>query len=838
MRRPSPLKIKFYFRTWLFPHIRSIAGSILPPFLKKSHRRKAGVGGPARREESRNQGEDIKWLLKLGDENSLDMGRLAPSILDSAVFFGQADAAILWLINERGIMYFKDSAGLDESLRPAVPESLEPDDNFVVESVVGGEIIECTQSCDMEALDLLAVRGGFDYAASVPLKSKESIVGCLTLFRKERAAMSESTKTLMRLLASHAAAALNIAGLYAALQEKTEKYQLLVENQTDVIVKISPTGGFLFASPSFCEVFGRKEKELAGSPFEFFVEESDRGRTREALDAAARPPHTGYLENRVLTAGGYRVFAWTFKGILDAHKQVAGIAGVGRDITENERSKEALAAEKERLAVTLRSIGDGVITTDTEGRIFLMNKVAEDLTGWAHEDAVGRVITEVFNIEGIRGAGLAEQPNMGEKEDAKSALLKSLDGKNSRLIEYRRAPIREKNGRIIGKVLVFSDITERRKAEQERLKWQKLESIGVLAGGIAHDFNNILTAIIGNISIAKLLATNAKVRERLEKAEKASNRAKDLTRQLLTFSKGGGPVKKTVSIGELVKENVDFAVRGAGVRCEYCVPEGIWQVEVDDGQISQVVQNLIINANQAMPMGGTITVGAENLQVESPGPLPVRPGRYVKISVSDTGGGIPEDILPRIFDPYFTTKQHGSGLGLATAYSIMKRHGGYINVESRPGAGATFYLYLPASEKKPEDNKSSSNGGRRERRRVLVLDDDEMVREVAAKMLVSLGYEVELSQDGAQAVEAYRTAFLGENPFDAVIVDLTIPGGMGGRQCMERLRQINPGVVAIVSSGYSDDQILSNYKDFFFRGVVSKPYRIEELSRILRKTIG
>ncbi|MDA8387323.1 MAG: ATP-binding protein, partial [Nitrospiraceae bacterium] len=436
-----------------------------------------------------------------------------------------------------------------------------------------------------------------------------------------------------------------------------------------------------------------------------------------------------------------------------------------------------------------------------------------------------------------RSADWPEQAGGEEKGAAKCALLKPTGGKTPRLIEYKRAPIREKNGRITGKVLVFSDITEKRKSEEERLKWQRLESIGVLAGGIAHDFNNILTAIIGNISIAKLLAAEDKVRERLEKAERASNRARDLTRQLLTFSKGGGPVKKTVSIGELIRENADFAVSGTGVKCEYFMPGGIWHAEIDEGQISQVIQNLIINANQAMPMGGTITVRARNLVVQSAGPLPIKPGRYVQVSVSDTGPGIPEQTLPRIFDPYFTTKQYGSGLGLATAYSIMRRHGGYINAESRPGSGAVFHLYLPASKKSPEI-KAGTDPAPSEKRRVLVLDDDEMVRDVVAKMLASLGYEVELSEDGSHTIDTYRRALLDGKPFDAVIMDLTIPGGMGGKECVERLIRINPDVVAIVSSGYSDDPILSNYRDFFFRGVVSKPYRIEELSRILRQAIG
>jgi CheY-like chemotaxis protein len=381
--------------------------------------------------------------------------------------------------------------------------------------------------------------------------------------------------------------------------------------------------------------------------------------------------------------------------------------------------------------------------------------------------------------------------------------------------------------------------------EQELQKIQKLESIGILAGGIAHDFNNILTAILGNISLAKMEANpKDEIYERLVEAEKASLQAKNLTQQLLTFSKGGAPIKKTESITEVIKDSAEFALRGSNVKCEFFIPNDIWPVEVDKGQISQVISNLIINADQAMPEGGIIKVRVENVApvgavrpCQPVAELPIKDGKYVKIEIEDDGIGIPKEHLPKIFDPYFTTKQKGSGLGLATSYSIIKRHDGYIAVESELGVGTTFYIYLPASSKQILTKKDAEERLILSKGRILVMDDEEVVRDVAGIMLKRIGYDVEFADDGAEALELYKKAEESGQPFDAVIVDLTIQGGMGGEQMIKKLLEIDPNVKAIVSSGYSTDAIMSNFKQYGFSGVVTKPYRIAELSETLYKVL-
>jgi two-component system cell cycle sensor histidine kinase/response regulator CckA len=389
--------------------------------------------------------------------------------------------------------------------------------------------------------------------------------------------------------------------------------------------------------------------------------------------------------------------------------------------------------------------------------------------------------------------------------------------------------------------VIYQDITDRKHMEEERQHLAKLESVGTLAGGIAHDFNNILTAILGNISLARMTEKpESELQDMLADAEKASLRAKDLTQQLLTFAKGGAPVKKLASLTELIKDTASFALRGSNVTCRFCLPDDLWQAEIDEGQISQVLNNLVINARQSMPAGGTIEVRAENMEITGKqrlgSRLPLEPGDYIRIMVKDQGTGILEEHLPRIFDPYFTTKQTGSGLGLATSYSIVRSHCGHISIESKVGIGSTFYVYLPASRGTKAAPKTTEKvlpvaGGR-----ILLMDDEASLREVAGRMLNHIGYEdVAVASDGEEAIKLYREALKSGKPFDVVILDLTIPGGMGGKETIQKLREINPQIKAVVSSGYSDSSLMSEYQNYGFKGILAKPYTMEQMSQTLQK---
>ena len=381
------------------------------------------------------------------------------------------------------------------------------------------------------------------------------------------------------------------------------------------------------------------------------------------------------------------------------------------------------------------------------------------------------------------------------------------------------------------------DITERRKMEEELLKTQKLESLGVLAGGIAHDFNNMLTVILGNIVLAKMrLNKDDDVFLRLDKAENAINRAMDLTRNLLTISKVGALSIKTVEIGELIRDTASFALSGSKSKCEFAIPEELWPVQADSGQIRQVIENLVINADQAMPNGGMIDVKCENIASGSNEMQILKEDRYIRITISDHGDGISPDIREKIFDPYFSTKEGKSGLGLATSYSIISKHGGQLAVESGAGDGAVFIIYLPAADlqmKAMVGVRKALSG----ERRVLVMDDEEEVREVAEGILKTIGCEITQAKDGEEALELYLKASEMGRPFDVVMLDLTVSGGMGGKETIKKLMEIDKKVKAIVSTGYYNDPVMTEYKKYGFLGALNKPYKLQELSELLDAVI-
>ena len=410
-----------------------------------------------------------------------------------------------------------------------------------------------------------------------------------------------------------------------------------------------------------------------------------------------------------------------------------------------------------------------------------------------------------------------------------------------RIVYAKSENIVSESGTVIHSIGIVHDITEQKKAEGDKTKLdhqiqlnKRLESLGILAGGIAHDFNNMLTAIMGNASLALIeIGPDNKTYDKINEIEKACEKAKELTQQLLTFSKGGLPVRRTTSIIDLIRETADFMLRGSKISCSINHEKDIWAVDIDKGQISQVIQNLVINAVHAMPDGGNFNIRVENSIVDDSTSLPLQPGNYVKLRINDQGKGIPEKNITRIFDPYYSTKPNGTGLGLTIVHSIIRNHDGHIMVESQVGQGTTFTIYLPASMEKIAPAEKTKETGRSGSGRILVMDDDATVRNVLSSMLDMLGFEVTLAEDGQKAIDFYLDSMKAGKPFTAVILDLTVPGGVGGQEAIRQLLKHDPKVKAFVSSGYADGSIMANFRDYGFIGAIPKPYRIKDLNIII-----
>ncbi len=633
------------------------------------------------------------------------------------------------------------------------------------------------------------------------------------------------------------------------LRDSEKRLKIIFDSvQTGIFIVDKNTFTIVDANPVAVKTIGFPKEKIIGSKCYNYLYPNDPGK----CPIAALGKDTDCSECNLLKADGQSI------PIL---KSVTRVMLKGQeylienfiDLSERKKAEKDIYAEKERLTVTLRSIGDGVIATNIKGEILLLNKVAEDLTGYTNEEAIGKPVNKIFNIINEQTGKELNNPvwnvlKSGERIELENSVSLVSRGGSLRNIANSAAPIRDKDGNMIGVVLVFRDVTQKQKLDKEIRKIHKLESIGVLAGGIAHDFNNILTAILGNISLAKLsLNPKDKIFNILNDAEMASLRAKDLTGQLLTFSKGGAPIRKKTIISELIRNTVQLILSGTNIRCNFFFSADLWPANIDEGQIKQVIVNLVTNAREAMPEGGIINISAENIVLDTKNKrlgIPIQDGRYIRILVQDHGVGMSQEYLSVIFDPYFSTKdrgtQKGMGLGLSIAHSIIKKHDGYIYAESEVGVGTTIFIYLPASfdqtpqnEEKQKDVKESFMG----RGKVLIMDDEEVVRNVVGIMLKEIGYEADFAQDVAEAVRLYKQAKDKGVPFDAVILDLTIQGGIGGKEAIKILLEIDSNVKAILSSGYYNDPILSNYKAYGFCGVIAKPYNIKELGKILYKVI-
>ncbi|MFC1490462.1 PAS domain-containing protein [Candidatus Latescibacterota bacterium] len=621
-----------------------------------------------------------------------------------------------------------------------------------------------------------------------------------------------------------------------SLHKSKEKYRLLTENTNDVVLSFDTEGIITYIGPQVA-TYGYKPEEIISTNFMDYVLPKDRERVLINFQKTLATGDEIPTHLRILDKNGHTHCMEEYGKIqYDEFGTIIGINGVLRNITERKQSEKKLKEFKKIVNRTpavvfvcrfephewpVEFVSDNVIHS-------LGYTVDEFMSG----EVTGMGITYPEDVQRLQ-AEIAKYIKEGKVEWSQEYRLIMKSGE-VRWFSDQSLALKDSKGNITHIQSIILDITERKQLEEERAKSSRLKSIGLLAGGIAHDFNNILSAILGNTSLAKMNIDNKnELLELFTETEKATIRASKLTQQLLTFAKGGTPVKETSELSELIRETTGFSLRGSNVKYRSSIAPNLKFADVDKGQFGQVIGNLVINAKQAMPNGGTINIKAENVSVKYRDNLPLSEGDYIKISVSDKGHGIPKEYLSKIFDPYITLKKEGNGLGLATAYSIVHRHNGHITVESKVGVGTTFHLYIPASleivknEEKAKEDSDILTG------RILVMDDEISIRKVVKMMLRCLGNEVEVASDGEEAVKLYKKAMDCGKPFNAVIMDLTIPGAMGGKEAIQRIQKIDPLAKAIVSSGYSNDPVISNYKKYGFCGYILKPYRLKELTKTM-----
>jgi len=620
------------------------------------------------------------------------------------------------------------------------------------------------------------------------------------------------------------------------LREDLDRYRLLVDNASDLIHSVTPQGKFLYTNQAWRDTLGYTDDEIQRLSLMEIVEQNCKGKCENIFRRLINGEKIDRNTTCFLTREGDQVIV---EGRCTTHfedGQPLCMTGIFRNLTEQTRNEVALLESEKKYNALFENSSDLIQIVNPNGQLLYVNQAWRKTFGYSEDEVATLSIFDLIATDcQDHCKATFQQIISSPKLHCFKTVFMAKDGR--KIFIEGNGTCTFDNGKPIVTQCIFQDVTEKMKLEEELIKAQKLESLGVLAGGIAHDFNNLLTAILGNISMAKVDANPREViNDYLDKTEKATLLAQKLTKQLLTFSRGGSPIKKFTTLPELIRESTSFVLRGSKSRCCYQFAEDLWAVEADEGQLSQVSQNLIINAHEAMPDGGIITIRAANRTIVPDEIASLAPGNYVELIVQDQGAGIAPEHLFRIFDPYFSSKSTGSGLGLAISYSIIKNHGGLIAVNSKPGHGAVFTILLPATlkpapESQPPDHMQKIDG--RKKLKILFMDDNHIVQEVTTSMLALLGCDVIQAWHGEEALELYQEARKNGDHIDLVIMDLTIPGGMGGKETITALRTIDPKAKAVVASGYADDPIMANYQEYGFAGILTKPFLVDELNNMI-----
>ncbi len=618
------------------------------------------------------------------------------------------------------------------------------------------------------------------------------------------------------------------------LTEQTrEKYAAIVTGSSEAMITANLDMVVTSWNPGAEQIFGYRADEMIGESLARIVPEDHRMELERFVEFFSAGQRLTNFETVRLRKDGELIDVMiSVAPIRNPHGDVTEVASVVRDITESNRMARRLRERESFLNTIIESSRDCIVIIDGNHtrRIIRANQATLDTFGYSREEVIGQSVALAFRPDRYEPFIQTALKAISEHGSWFGEwIFRAADGSELLMETVLSAMGGDHTGES-GYIATMRDITARKKAELEMARADKLESIGLLAGGIAHDFNNILTGVIGNLSLAVLDADEgSELAQLVNDAQAAATRAQDLTHQLLTFSRGGAPVRKTAAVNDIIVDTARFSVRGSNVRVEFDLDEDLKPADIDTGQISQVIGNLVINASQAMPSGGTVRITARTVEVGSDEGLPLRPGEYVKISVADSGVGIPAKELDRIFEPFYTSKKDGNGLGLATSYAIVRNHDGYLGVESTVNVGTTFHIYLPVSYRSIEQAPTTLGAAMHGKGRVLIMDDEDVIRNVACRSLERLGYQMKAVATGEEAIELYDAALGTPEAFDLVILDLTVPGGMGGLETLEKLKAIDPAVKAVVCSGFASDPILANYQQYGFSGIVTKPFHVNDI---------